>query len=708
MAKSPPSRSVAVRLCAILLLPVLMSGAGTWEVLRGWAQVARVEEARVAASAAARPADEPAAHASALAQPAGRDRQASALGIGEGGVQAQLGTDLEVARVRLAAAALAFAAALASLGGSLGSVGLVRLAARRGALARPALVDAFDRVRRLLPFAMAVQAAGLALSLLGSVAFWLGALWFMSDVDENETKLAMASVAATGLALLGAFRVLRQLRQISHLFEPVPSPLFALPVTEHDAPGLFALLHGLVREQGAVMPDVVAVGTVDSFFVTSSPRVLTNGTVTQGRTLHLPLPVLAVLDRTELSTVLAHELAHFTGEDTGYSIRFQPVYFSLLRSVAAITPRRGGLDRLLHVHAELGAYVLQQFDAAVKRWSRQREFEADRAAVACGSADALATSLLRLGLVDGILRRRLHDFGGQPSTTPEDLAADLILRVNESGLGDPTQHLADRMPHPTDTHPPVRHRIEAVGVEIGPALLARASRPAAADEAAAAATLFRDWTDLNRQLSAAVRTAATRGKQQRHVALAEAARKAGDAEVVIFENRRRPFWGLLTAAVLFACLVACAALVLFDDRWSDPRTDAAMAVLGLGCLTALFGIIFGMGRLLLLGRAPYLVLTADGIRSPGFVGLVPWVALRSIQVVTTRSAVTSFNLRDEVELPRRTGRIMRLKVRRRQRAIQFMGMLPQGMKGSALRTLLLQQANAAVAKAELGKEDWNR
>ncbi len=683
-----------------------MSGAGTWEMLRGWVQMERVEEAWVATSVAARSRGEPADQTSALAQPAGQGGQISTPG--NDSAQVQLDTDLGVARLQLGAAALALAAALASLGGGLGCVGLVRLAAVRGARARPALVDAFDRMRRLLPFAMAVQVAGLAVSLLGSVAFWLGALWFMSDVDENETKLAMAGVAATGLALLAAFRVLRQLRQISHLFQPVPSPLFALPVAEHEAPGLFALLRGLVREQGAVMPDMVTVGAVDSFFVTSSPRVLTNGTVTQGRTLHLPLPVLAMLDRTELSTVLAHELAHFTGEDTGYSIRFQPVYFSLLRSVAAITPRRGGLDRLLHVHAELGAYVLQQFDVAVKRWSRQREFEADRAAVACGSADALATSLLRLRLIDGILRRRLHDFARQPSTTPEDLASDLIQRVNESGLGDPTQHLADRAPHPTDTHPPVGHRIEAAGVKIGPALLARASRQAAADEAAAATMLFRDWTGLNRQLSTAVRDFAARGKQQRHVALSKAAREAGDAEVEVFENRRRPFWGLLMLSVLAALMVACAALVLFDDHWSDPRTDVAMAVLGLGGLAGLSGIIFGMGRLLLLERAPYLVLTAQGIRSPGFVGLVPWLALLSIQVATTRSAITSFNLKDGADLPRRTGRIMRLKVRRRQRAIQFMGMLPQGMRASTFRTMLLQHANAAVARAELGKEDWNR
>ncbi len=697
MVKWPLSRSVAARLCAILLLPVLMSGAGTWEVLRGWVQMARLEEVRVATAVAAQSGSGPAARAPVSA-PAGQAAQFS--------TRAQFDTDLQVARLQLSAAALALAAALASLGGGLGSVGLVRLAAVRGAQVRPALVDAFDCMRRLLPFAMAVQVAGLAMSLFGSVAFWLGALWFMSDVDESEAKLAMAGVAAAGLALLGAFRVLRQLRQVSHLFQPVPSPLFALPVAEREAPGLFALLQGLVREQGAVMPDTVTVGAVDSFFVTSSPRVLTNGTVTQGRTLHLPLPALAVLDRTELVTVLAHELAHFTGEDTDYSIRFQPVYVSLLRSVAAITPRRGGLDRLLHVHAELGAYVLQQFDVAVKRWSRQREFEADRAAVACGSADALATSLLRLRLVDGILRRRLHDFAGQPSTTPEDLAADLIQQVNGSGLGDPAQHLADRAPHPTDTHPPARHRIEAVGVGIGPALLARARRQAAADEAAAAAALFRDWTGLNRQLSTAVRGVAVRSKQQRRVALAEAARKAGDAEVEIFENRRRPFWGLLMLSVLAAPLVAGAALVLLDDHWSDPRTDVAMAVVGLGSLAGLSGAIIGMGRLLLLGRAPYLVVTAEGIRSPGFVGVVPWLALRSIQVATTRSVVTSFNLRDGAGLPRRTGRIMRLKVRRRQRAIQFMGMLPQGMRAAAFRTMLLRHADAAVARAELRKEDW--
>ena len=50
----------------------------------------------------------------------------------------------------------------------------------------------------------------------------------------------------------------------------------------------------------------------------------------EGRVLYLPLPYMAFLDRAQVSAVIAHELGHFTGEDTGYSLRFAPIYRSFL------------------------------------------------------------------------------------------------------------------------------------------------------------------------------------------------------------------------------------------------------------------------------------------------------------------------------------------------------------------------------------------
>ncbi len=661
MVKPRHSIAIAARLCAILLLPTLLTAAAACELAWWW---------------------------TASASP--------------GAADPQLGPGLAWTRLWLAPAVLAMLGAAACLGSSLAGVLLVTAGGRQGCRSRGALVASFDRIRRILPSALAVQTIGLASSVLGSAAFGLGAFWFLPDLDDAAAKLALAGVLAAALTLWAAARTLRQLRRITHLFQPRPMPLSAFAVTEQDAPGLFEALQGLVAEQRSLMPDHVAVGVTDSFFVTSFPCApWTPGPAWRGRTLHLPLPILAVLDRTELRTVLAHELAHFSGEDTAYSLRFQPVYVGLSRSSAAIASRQRGLDRLLQPPAELAAYVLQQFDEAVKHWSRQRELEADRAAVVSGSATALATSLLRVGLAETLFRTVRSDIAEQPASTPHDFAAELIRRAGQFGFGDPAQHLGDHAPHPTDTHPPARQRIGAVGLSITPDLLARAQRPVAEADFALARGLFADWDGINQKLSGAVRQLATEGKQRRRDTLVKAA-QAEPGEVSLRESRTRQLAGLSLLALMCAGLLFCGVVALRADGWSDPRADTAMAIVAVASSIGLAAVMAGMVRLWLRGREPYLVLTAEGIRSPGFVGVVPWLAMRSIQVVGRRSVVTSFNLADGAALPERTGRIMRLKLRRKQRSIQFSGLLPAGVKPAELHRLLLRSARAASARAELG------
>ncbi|MFD2022059.1 M48 family metalloprotease [Pseudocitrobacter faecalis] len=43
-----------------------------------------------------------------------------------------------------------------------------------------------------------------------------------------------------------------------------------------------------------------------------------------GNTLYLPLTYLSLLNEAEIAAVVGHELGHFTGEDTQYSLRFAP------------------------------------------------------------------------------------------------------------------------------------------------------------------------------------------------------------------------------------------------------------------------------------------------------------------------------------------------------------------------------------------------
>jgi hypothetical protein len=56
-----------------------------------------------------------------------------------------------------------------------------------------------------------------------------------------------------------------------------------------------------------------------------------------GRTLACAAAVPGVLSRAEVDAAIGHELAHFVGEDTEYSLRFVPIYDGVSRSLETLT-----------------------------------------------------------------------------------------------------------------------------------------------------------------------------------------------------------------------------------------------------------------------------------------------------------------------------------------------------------------------------------
>ncbi len=719
----PPNR---LPLVFVLLLPMLFSGVGVWEVLRG--ATTRAECQAIAATLSARTE---ALQTLEQRNPSatvrsGRDR--TALPVGAAVARLQRGqnaaaTNLLVARWREPAAWLVVFAGLAAT--AAGSTGLVMAsrASHRGMASRAFLVTAFVRVCRVLPIALGVLLAGLALAVLGSTAFEVSGLQFLPDTEGQITVLAMAGLAYAALALWGSYKVLRMLRLVLSLFQPPPVPLFAVPIVEAEAPTLFVLLRRLAAERQAAMPDTVAVGAVNGFFVTALPHVLHGASVddgargTRGRLLHLPLPTLATLDLVELRTVLAHELAHFSGNDTEYSARFQPLHTVLGRSAKAMAVQNtswgnDAVDRFLksvvHPHTALADYVHERFDLAVLHWQRVRELEADRAAVASGSAEALGSSLLRVGLVDNLLHAELGRIAEHPDNAPPDLAASVVARTRAGSFGDPAQHGGDQAPHPTDTHPPARQRIAAAGLAWDDTLMAHAGRPVDEAEFAAVRALFADWDTLSRRVTADVRLESKERHQQNYKHLHEMAGATGASTTELHASLRLPALGLLLlGSFCFLMTVGCAWGALYggpQDReaWPMLSAIAACGVVGLAS-AAVWTVQLLRGRSL-----PYLVLTAEGFHSPGFVGVVPWLAVDTLQVSALSSPTTAFHLRPDAELPQRTGVIRRIHVNRRLRAVQFMALLPQGMTAAAFQDLLSRYANAAYAQAALdggGSED---
>ena len=168
-----------------------------------------------------------------------------------------------------------------------------------------------------------------------------------------------------------------------------------------------------------------------------------------------PCP-MAFLDRAQVSAVIAHELGHFTGEDTGYSLRFAPIYRSFLDSIFAITNEHDEKDdgSRAWVAAPVtlyGKWFLASFEEAMHHWSRERELAADAFGSRIAGTEASALALLRISGLHRIVDAALAHNQQAPAEERGGVLKMVRRLVAEHGLDDPQERLQDQQAHPLDT-----------------------------------------------------------------------------------------------------------------------------------------------------------------------------------------------------------------------------------------------------------------
>ena len=252
-------------------------------------------------------------------------------------------------------------------------------------------------------------------------------------------------------------------------------------VSEAEAPKVWAFVREVAQKAGAAMPAGIVLGLDESFFVTERPVELAHGSpAPSGRILYLPLPYMAFMSKDEAAAVIGHELGHFTGADTEYSLRFSSIYASAANNLRAVAMAADSENAPLGWMAKpaymLGEFFLQSFDLAVRHWSRLREFAADAVGASVTDARSAALSLLRTAVLAPRIDEVLSEFWNKGGKLEGGILAGVRAFVREEGLPDPADHLEDVQGHPTDTHPTVRARLEALKVEATPELMARARR----------------------------------------------------------------------------------------------------------------------------------------------------------------------------------------------------------------------------------------
>jgi hypothetical protein len=214
------------------------------------------------------------------------------------------------------------------------------------------------------------------------------------------------------------------------------------------------------------------------------------------------LSLLEQLQGGEAAAVLAHEMAHFSGNDTLYSQRISPLLMRYSHYLDALGS--GGMTLpIFYVTVCFRAL----YEISLGRLSRQREFRADSIAARCTSPRDVAGALLKI-----IAYARYRETVENELFQQEDVleTADISDRIAEGfpAYAASFASTADigtlETAHPFDSHPPLAERLEAVGVP-GDADVARALLTVRPDAAwfhripSAKAIQKRQWADFEKR-----------------------------------------------------------------------------------------------------------------------------------------------------------------------------------------------------------------
>jgi len=354
----------------------------------------------------------------------------------------------------------------------------IRQMGKQAMQSRDALLSGFEQVERILPRNTIITAILLILgggAALITVAPFTGGRGFLYCVG--------GAVVLVPMGLWSLFRYVYPM-----LKQPLPESegrVTGRAITRQQAPRVWELVEQVSARARVVMPDNIIIGLDASFYATESALYLSGATQpVTGRSLFLSVPYMAFMNRGELAVVIGHELAHFTGADTEYTLKFAKIYARAHRHYAAMNleAKEGGdaeKDSWMTAPARaLIAYFLSNFDLAVQHWSREREFLADAVgAAAAPSPAAAAIALMRITTLATVVEPVLYTFAtnGGRSSHPDGLLASVFEAVAQAPELDPLKHLEESQPHPRESHPPTQQRIEALGVALDAELVLAAS-----------------------------------------------------------------------------------------------------------------------------------------------------------------------------------------------------------------------------------------
>lgn len=308
----------------------------------------------------------------------------------------------------------------------------------------------------------------LAISIFAQGAIAVYGIYTVESVYTGMIQPKIIGLIGLGALVAGGYLVLSTLR----FFKRFEMLVFAKELGRTQAPKIFELVEDVASQLGAIAPDHVVVGIEPNFYVTSADvRLVGDNKVLKGTTLYLSLPFMRAFSIPELKAVVGHELGHFKGHDTAYSIKFAPTY-RLLQDALATASRQSGMASVFSIPAlTVVSLCLTEFAKVERSIGRDREFEADKEGASLGSGRDLAAALVKVSVYShlwSVLRE--HNINELAEGRVFMRLGSVQTHLIETAYGTLTTdevwaHLRDaETVHPTDTHPPMRERLDALGI----------------------------------------------------------------------------------------------------------------------------------------------------------------------------------------------------------------------------------------------------
>jgi Zn-dependent protease with chaperone function len=294
----------------------------------------------------------------------------------------------------------------------------------------------------------------------------IGAIYYGESILINRVHIGI--IALIGLGALGGIAVIAQ--SLLSLVIKAKTFVVGTNLTREEAPELWNKIDSTADKLNALRPQQIVVGLDPNFFVTEADVVCLNANLS-GRTMYCSLPLSRILTKNEFSSVIGHELGHFKGLDTKFSIGFYPIYRGTVSSITSLYETGGESSASIALLPAIAilSYFLECFSVAESRISRDRELAADQEGASITGAATFGAALVKIHAFSG-LWNVLQEVSvealkeGKAFTNVSKVYGDAVKeQANLNMLKDIAE---TRVSHPTDSHPPLGARLESLGITV--------------------------------------------------------------------------------------------------------------------------------------------------------------------------------------------------------------------------------------------------